>query len=83
MKTLEELKKEWSENTNTSLSQQAYGKTDLEKIFKARVKKHTNIAMQYFWASFTLQVIIYALLSHDPNKAINANDHLKLAAFAM
>ncbi len=64
MKTLEELKKEWSENPNTVSGAQAYNKTDLEKIFKARVNKHTNTAMQYFWASFVLQVLVYALLSH-------------------
>jgi len=64
MKTLEELKKEWGKNLNTVSGEQAYSKTDIEKIFKARVKKHTNTAMQYFWASFVLQVMVYALLSH-------------------
>ena len=64
MKTLEEFKSEWGKSLGTHLSQQPYNKTELEKIFRDRVKKHTNKAMQYFWASFVLQVIVYALLSH-------------------
>jgi len=64
MKTLEEFKSEWGKSLGTPLSQQPYNKTELEKIFRARIKKHTNKAMQYFWASFVLQVIVYALLSH-------------------
>jgi hypothetical protein len=64
MKTLEELKKDWGENPNVLPGQRTYDQTTFEKIFKARVKKHTNTAMQYFWASFVLQVIVYALLTH-------------------
>jgi hypothetical protein len=62
MTTLEELKKKWEENQSTPSV--AYDSFALEKIFKSRVKKHTNRAMQYFWASFALQILVYALLSH-------------------
>jgi len=64
MTTLEELKKKWDENKDTTSGPLAYDEVALEKIFKSRVKKHTNKAMQYFWASFVLQIIVYALLSH-------------------
>jgi hypothetical protein len=62
MKTLDELKETWSSNQNTSL--QTYDQNSLEKIFRSRVKKNINHSMQYFWASFTLQIVVYALLSH-------------------
>jgi hypothetical protein len=64
MKTFEELKNVWDGNQNTLSASQAYDKPTLEKIFKSRVKKHTNAAMHYFWASFTLQIIVYGLFSH-------------------
>lgn len=64
MTTLEELKKKWEEKGNPPSGALAYDKVALEKIFKSRVKKHTNAAMQYFWASFVLQILVYALLSH-------------------
>jgi hypothetical protein len=62
MKTLDELKRTWSSNQNTSLK--TYDQHSLEKMFKSRVKKNINHSMQYFWASFTLQIVVYALLSH-------------------
>jgi hypothetical protein len=62
MKTLDELKEMWSLNQNTSL--QTYDQSSLEKMFRSRVKKNINHSMQYFWASFTLQIVVYALLSH-------------------
>ncbi len=64
MKTFEELKSVWDVNQNTLSASQAYDQPSLEKIFKSRVKTHTNAAMHYFWASFTLQIIVYALFSH-------------------
>jgi hypothetical protein len=33
-------------------------------MFKSRIKKHIATAMQYFWAAFFLQLLVYALLSH-------------------
>jgi len=64
MLTFEELKKKWNENKSALSGTRTYDEVALEKIFKSRVKKQTNAAMQYFWASFTLQVLVYALLSH-------------------
>ncbi len=63
MKTLDELKENWAAISGSS-NQEAYAQPQLEKIFKSRVSKHTNASMQYFWASFTLQIIVYSLLCH-------------------
>lgn len=64
MSTLEELKQKWGENRSTVSGTDTYDRNTLEKIFKSRVKNNTNAAMQYFWASFALQLLVYALFSH-------------------
>ena len=64
MSTLEELKKIWEQKQDADTVTATYTEASLEKIIKARVKKHTKNAFQYFWASFTLQIIVYSLLSH-------------------
>lgn len=64
MLTLEELKTKWGEKQSASPGHTAYDPPSLEKIIKSRVNKHTKTSMRYFWASFTLQVLVYSLLSH-------------------
>jgi hypothetical protein len=64
MLTLDELKKKWDKDQNAISGPSTYDQVSLEKIFSARVKKHMRAAMQYFWASFALQILVYALLSH-------------------
>lgn len=64
MKTLDELKDNWAHASDSSLSTQVYDQQQLENIFRSRVGKHTRASMQYFWASFILQIIVYALLAH-------------------
>lgn len=64
MKTLEELKNTWDGNRPLLSGAQDYDQASLGKIFKMRVQKNANKAMQYFWASFVLQIVVYALLSH-------------------
>ena len=34
------------------------------KIIKHKAREHTSEAFKYFWASLTLQIIVYAMLSH-------------------
>jgi hypothetical protein len=63
MLTLEELKTKWEQN-ETASNTQMYSSTSFEKMISRQVKRHTKNSMQYFWASFTLQVIVYSLLSH-------------------
>ncbi|HEY6979060.1 MAG TPA: hypothetical protein VH396_22345 [Chitinophagaceae bacterium] len=64
MSTLEELKKIWEQKQDAGTATATYTNASFEKIIKTRVKKHTKNAFQYFWASFTLQIIVYSLLSH-------------------
>jgi hypothetical protein len=63
METLDNLKKKWNEGSSAPASA-TYDRESLEKIFRSRSKKQINTAMQYFWASFTLQVIVYSMLTH-------------------
>lgn len=65
MKTLDEIREQYMKSQSTpSKTPEPYNAISLEKIFKKRVMKHTNQAMKYFWASFTMQIIVYSLLSH-------------------
>jgi hypothetical protein len=62
MSTLEELKEIWQQNGN--MERAAVTQPSFEKLIKKRVSKHTKSSLGYFWASFTLQIIVYALFSH-------------------
>jgi len=64
MSTFEELKNSWEKNQVTITNSQGYDHAAFEKIVRSRTKKHTNTAMQYFWAAFVLQIAVYALLAH-------------------
>ena len=64
MSTLNEFKKEWATAIPPAAPAQQVDRAGLQAIAKAQSARHVNRAMQYFWASFTLQLIVYALLSH-------------------
>jgi hypothetical protein len=64
MSTLEEYKKMWEQKENAGANPAIYTQAALGKIIRNRVQQHTKSALNYFWASFTLQVIVYALLGH-------------------
>ncbi|MBC7849041.1 MAG: hypothetical protein H7Y31_04865, partial [Chitinophagaceae bacterium] len=64
MKTLEELKRQWEKNCLTTGDTNVYDNMSLNRILRSRVKKHTTTSFQYFWASFALQLMVYALLAH-------------------
>jgi len=64
MATLDELKMKWGESGGALSAPEHMVPDSFEKIVKARVKKHTNTAMQYFWAAFLLQILVYALMGH-------------------
>lgn len=49
---------------NADAASAIYTQASLEKIIRNRVRKHTKSTLKYFWASFTLQVIVYSLFSH-------------------
>jgi hypothetical protein len=64
MPTLDELKKGWAMATPPPVPNQQVDHARLQAIARARSAGHVNRAMQYFWGSLTLQIIVYALLSH-------------------
>jgi hypothetical protein len=63
MSTLDDFKKEWTAAIPPA-SKPRVDRADLQAIAQARGARHVNRAIQYFWASLTLQIIVYALLSH-------------------
>jgi hypothetical protein len=64
MKTIEELKNTWEQHKDDNSFSTFYDQKMLKKIFKSRVSKHTNESFKFFWAAFTLQIIVYSLLVH-------------------
>ncbi len=64
MPTFEEMKNIWEKDQITITNSQAYDHEAFEKIVRSRTKKHTNTAMQYFWAAFVMQILVYALFGH-------------------
>jgi Kef-type K+ transport system membrane component KefB len=63
MSTLDELKKDWNEGGETT-QPESFNRESLKKIFKSRVSKHLREPFEYFWASFGMQILLYALLSN-------------------
>ena len=58
--TLDELKQQWKMTADPApVTASAF-----DQIVKARVTKITGNSFQFFWASLTLQIIVYSLLSH-------------------
>lgn len=64
MATLDELKKGWQASSPTPMETPHYDQAALLAITQARSARQVNRAIQYFWASFALQIIVYGLLSH-------------------
>lgn len=64
MATLDQLKKGWQTNPTTSMETPHYDQAALLAITRERSVRQVNRAIQYFWASLTLQIIVYGLLSH-------------------
>ncbi len=66
MSTLDQFKKHWEPSNKIPVAggQPALDEASLRKIITSRVRKHTKASFQYFWASFTLQLFVYAMCSH-------------------
>lgn len=60
MTSIDQLKKDWSAAHGSTTG--AYDPATFSRIVRSRVKAHTQTAMQYFWAAFVMQIIVYALL---------------------
>ncbi len=78
METLDNLKTHWE---SSSPAVAAYDETSMHKIIKSRVSKNLKTSMQYFWASFALQILVYAMFSHVIIK-YNDNSTILLLGFA-
>jgi hypothetical protein len=66
MSTLDQLKHHWepSRKMPSSQGQASLNEASLRRIITSRVRKHTKASFHYFWASFTLQLVVYAMCSH-------------------
>jgi len=64
MSTLDDFKKEWAAATPPPAPKPRVDRADLQAIAQAGSARHVNRAIQYFWASLTLQMMVYALLTH-------------------
>ena len=64
MSTFENIKKIWDENQHAGLQNPVYDQETFRKIVIARTKRNINKSMQYFWAAFVLQLLVYGLLSN-------------------
>lgn len=63
MQNLDEFKKNWKEKTRTA-DASPLDQGSWQKIVKQRANKQRNVSIKYFWAAFTLNIIVYAFLSH-------------------
>lgn len=61
---MEELKKSWEKDMSAPKVNGFLNRDSLHRIVKEKSNHQRNISMQYFWGSFTLQLIVYAYLSH-------------------
>ena len=66
MSTLDQFKQHWepSNKASTAEGQTWLDEASLRKIITARVRAHTKTSFQYFWASFSLHLLVYAMCSH-------------------
>lgn len=64
MESFEEVEKFWKANKGQETNPNSLTKESVENMIKPRIKKEQHAVMQYFWASFIYQMLIYALASH-------------------
>lgn len=65
MSPLDHLKTHWQQSNPAASSEQAaLDEASLRKMIKSSVSKHTKASLQYFWASLSLQILVYALFTH-------------------
>lgn len=58
-----DLKSIWKKQ-EAAPHQQNYDTSSFQKLIKVRMKTHTNKVMKYFWSSFALEMIVFALFCH-------------------
>jgi len=63
MKELDDLKKSWHE-AKENKNQPVLDQHTLQNLVKARSDGQRNISMKYFWAAFTLHLMLYSFSAH-------------------
>ncbi|PTX21541.1 hypothetical protein C8N40_102517 [Pontibacter mucosus] len=81
MPTLDELKQKWNAEQPAFGSADPYNAATFNHIIRTRMKKQNNSIFRYFWATFTLHIIVYALLSHVAIRYGADTDVLLLSLF--
>ena len=61
MDALDEMKRKWSLQKDENKS---YDPMNISRAIRQQVHQQTRDSMKYFWASFVLQVVVYALYAH-------------------
>jgi len=64
MSALDDLKKNWNGGQQAFQAAGPYDAASFNQLIQARMKKQNNMIFRYFWATFTLHVLVYALLTH-------------------
>ena len=64
MSSLDDLKKKWNAEQPAFEAVPPYDAATFNHIIRTRMKKQNNRIFRYFWATFTLHVLVYALLCH-------------------
>lgn len=61
MENLDQLKQKWA---HALAHLGPFDEASMRKLVKSRINKHTRQAYNYFWASFVMQILMYAMLCH-------------------
>jgi len=61
MDTLDEMKEKWAKADEKTVP---YNQENFLRLIRLRVKKNLGHSMNYFWASFALQLIVYGFYTH-------------------
>ena len=63
MDAFAEFKKKWRD-TSSQVDMPRWNETELKSIIQSQMKKQNLLVMRYFWGTFILHVLIYAMLGH-------------------
>lgn len=64
MESFQGIEKFWKENKDRDAGPDALSKESLEKTIRSRIRREKKTIVEYFWASFVYQILIYAFMCH-------------------
>jgi len=82
MDALDQLKRKWTTQQDAAKAK-VYDPEHITRAIRQQVHKHTRESMKYFWASFVLQLIVYALYAHVLVRFINDPVTVSFAAIGI